>query len=232
MAVTGLPTTPSRRVSAGYLQISTVAIVCAAGLMALGSAQPLPVLGDVPAFPVTLLAAVLGWPLLQRIHRRGIGPKNRVRLTSRDVLWLVGCGALLTLPPILIDLALPFPTDINLPIPQAFLFYPAITLVAEVAFHLLPLAVLVRVAPAGLRAGYLLLPVVFVEPLFQMLFAAGSPLQAALVFCNVSLVSATSLWLFQRYGFAAMIGLRITFYFFWHILWGTARLSIPFQPPL
>jgi hypothetical protein len=87
---------------------------------------------------------------------------------------------------------------------------------------------LAGVPPATLRAEYLLVPVIFVEPSFQMLFAAGSMLQAVLVFCNVSLVSATGLWLFQRYGFAAMMGLRIAFYFFWHILWGTARLSILF----
>lgn len=223
-----LSTTPSPRRDTAYLQISAVSVGCALGLMAFDNVAPLPVLGHIPALAVTLLAAVLGWPLLGRIRRRGIGPTKRVRFTLRQVLWLAGCGAALALPPIAIDLVMPFPANMNLPVPGAVLFYPAIALVAEVVFHLFPLAILAIAAPATLRAGYLLAPVVFVEPLFQMAFTTGPMLQAILVFCNVSLISATGLWLFQRYGFTAMIGLRIAFYFFWHILWGTARLSILF----
>ena len=51
---------------------------------------------------------------------------------------------------------------------------------------------------------------------------------SVLVVGNVALVSAVQLWLLRSYGFLAMIGLRLAFYFFWHILWGTARLDLLF----
>ncbi len=36
------------------------------------------------------------------------------------------------------------------------------------------------------------------------------------------------LWLFRRYGLLAMFGLRLAFYLFWHILWGSAPLALLF----
>ena len=218
----------SRSANLEFLLVSALAVLCAAGLMFADPTQQYPVLGDASPLPVILICAALGWFSLRVVRRRGIGPTKPVRLQTRHGVWLVVIGAALAVPPIAIDLALPLPADMNVALPWALLFYPAIALVAEVVLHLLPLAILAFLAPAHLKSGYLLVPVIFVEPVFQVMFAGGVTLQSFLVFCNVSLISATGLWLFLRYGFAAMVGLRIAFYLFWHILWGTARLGLLF----
>ena len=40
------------------------------------------------------------------------------------------------------DFIIRYPEDTNVPVPQAFLFYPAVGFVAEIVFHVLPLALL------------------------------------------------------------------------------------------
>ena len=145
-----------------------------------------------------------------------------------DAIALVGFGAVLAVPPILIDLAIPFPRDINVAPPGSFLFYPAIALVAEVALHLLPLAVLAVAISRGRVSAWMFLPVVLVEPALQAFFSIDAGLQSWLVFGNVSLISAAQIWIFRKYGFSAMFGLRLSFYFFWHVLWGTLRLHLLF----
>ncbi len=72
--------------------------------------------------------------------------------------------------------------------------------------------------------------VFFVEPLFQMVFSAEHGLQTVLVFGSVSSFSAFQLWLFKRFGFGAMMVLRLAFYLFWHVIWGTVRLLWLFPP--
>ena len=103
-----------------------------------------------------------------------------------------------------------------------------IALVAEVVFHLLPLGILVLVFREGPAPSWVIGPVILIEPLFQAVFVEGPAVQSILVVLDVALVSAAQLLLYRRYGFAAMIGLRWSFYLFWHILWGQARLALLF----
>ena len=46
---------------------------------------------------------------------------------------------------IIADFFIRYPEDINVPVPEALLFYPAVGFVAEIAFHVLPLALLLFV---------------------------------------------------------------------------------------
>ena len=210
-----------------YLAASAVAVLAAALFSLFGTHRQLPVLGTEPLLPVTLLAAAFGLGASLVVTRRGICPAFK-GFSWDGSLWLFILGSWLALPPIAIDFYLRFPRDINLPLPDALFFYPAIALVAEVLFHLIPLAALVILLPRKTPTAWLFFPVILVEPLFQAVFTTEAPLQSALVLGNVTLISAAQLWLFRRYGFAAMIGLRLAFYLIWHILWGTVRLDLLF----
>lgn len=145
-----------------------------------------------------------------------------------DAIALVGLGAILAVPPIIIDIAIPFPRDINVLPPKSILFYPAIALVAEVVLHLVPLALLAVVITRRKVSAWMFVPVVLVEPALQAFSSYETGLQAWLVFGNVSLISAAQIWVFMRYGFGAMFGLRLAFYLFWHVMWGFLRLHLLF----
>ena len=125
------------------------------------------------------------------------------------------------------DLAHPFPADINARFPQSLLFYPAIAVIAETAFHLVPLALVFgltrRAAPAILAAA-------LVEPAFQLSAGWSGPAHWSDIVTglNILCISLLQLTLFRRHGFAAMIGFRLTYYLCWHILWGEARLALLF----
>ena len=210
------------------LAIASVATGCAAVLVLFFDTGALPVIGVLPLLSMTALSGLAAFPLVAFLYRRGIGGLHALPVTLRGLALLVGAGAVLAVPPIAIDLLTRFPRDINVAWPEAVFFYTAIALVAEVQFHLVPLAILTALAPRRVPAVWLLLPVMFVEPVAQVVLGAGPVFQMTLVFMNVSLDSAVQIWLFRRYGFAAMFGLRIAFYLFWHVIWGDIRLSLLF----
>jgi len=211
-----------------FLLMAVLAIGCA-GLLTVASPESRhPVLGGLTLLPVTMVCAVLGWFLLRPIYWRGLGLIRVEGVGMRHFAGLLMLGAVLAVPAIAIDLVWRFPQDMNLAMPEALAFYPAIALVAEVLFHLFPLSLFCLLAPKATPVWLLLMPVVFVEPVFQMLVNTGPRLQSWLVFASVSLVSASQLWVFWRFGFVAMMGLRISFYLFWHVLWGAMRLSLLF----
>lgn len=122
-----------------------------------------------------------------------------------------------------IDLATIFPEDINVLLPEALFFYPPVALCAKVACHLAPLAMLTVLASRGATPYWAYAVVVYVEPVFQAANSWDAGLQAWLVFGNVLLISAVQIFLFVRHGFAAMIALRLVFYLFWHLIWGSIR---------
>lgn len=203
-------------------------IICAAALELFGASGGAPVIGGLPLLPLTIAAAAAALPLLWFLEGRGVSPAGPVTITAGAIARILVLGALLALPPIAIDLALGFPRGMNMPLPDGLFFYPGIALVAEAVFHLVPLAILALLFSAERAGQWLIWPVVFVEPLFQLVFVSGPPLMSVLVLGNVALVSAVQLILFQRHGFLAMIGLRLAFYLFWHIIWGWARLALLF----
>jgi hypothetical protein len=122
-------------------------------------------------------------------------------------------------------------------VPQALWFYPIIGLVAEAVFHLAPLSVLLAatriVAPrvsTNRRAWACIALVALVEPTFQVVFTAGiSPVTSALVGLHVLGISVAQLVIFRRFDFASMYVMRLVYYLWWHIVWGTLRLDVLFQ---
>lgn len=161
-------------------------------------------------------------------------PLATAGLLLRSLIWLVAFGAIATLT----DLLLRFPRDINVATPQALIFYPSVGVIAEVVFHLAPLAAALVLARWFLprlqhraRTVAAIAVVSLVEPTFQVLAAAedgGSPLREVLTFVNVYAFSVVQLDLFRRHGFAAMYGFRLLYYLWWHVIWGALRLHFLF----
>ena len=210
------------RIDPFFLAAAVLALASAGGL-ALMPHGPLPILGQVPLLPVVVVAGLVGWPALAALTQAGWVAAS-ARPTARGILVLSGIAALLALPPIVIDLTLRFPRDLNLAAPAGLVFYPAAAFVAEVVFHLVPLAILSRIAPRTPRILAFGL-VALIEPLVQMLATGGATPAGVLVLCSVTLFNAAQLGLLQQRGFAACFGLRLIYYAIWHGLWGTLRLT-------
>ena len=175
--------------------------------------------GPVPPPLAILLAGVAGFFLVGRVsHGR------------RPVPWgrLLAIAAVFLLPPVAIDLAIPFADDLNAPFPLALAFYPAAGFLAEVVFHLLPLAVMAIVLRQTELPVWAFVPAVLAEPVFQAAASGGFTAQGMLVAIHVTLFSGVQLWVFRRHGFVAMYVFRLFYYAFWHLLWGTLRLTLFF----
>ena len=208
-----------------------VAVLCMASALAfswLGGADERPGIGDLPLVLLTVSTACIGLPCIILLQDRGIAGSRRPRKTARCIAGLVGLGATLAIAPVAIDITFGFPDDLNVPLPAAIPFYLAAALIAETVFHLVPLALLAVLMPPQTPVIWLVLPVVLIEPAFQVWAGAGAPVPALFTFASVGLVSLCQLWLFLRYGFGAMIALRLIYYLFWHIVWGGLRLPLLF----
>lgn len=137
----------------------------------------------------------------------------------------------------MVDAKAHFPATMNVQFPQSLLFYPVMGFVADIIFHILPLCLLmvVGVSIAGAErvevVTWICIAVVaLVEPAFQVLFGRGdSPAWAsAYVGVHVYVISFCQLYLLKKYDFVSMYSFRLTYYLFWHILWGHFRLGLFF----
>lgn len=131
------------------------------------------------------------------------------------------------------DVTIGFSQDMNTPWPRSLLFYPAIALVAEVVFHLVPLALVVAVARwrfadhgSGRRVWTAVAVVAVIETAFQVADAVGNPEPAIAVFVGPHLfaIGAYELTALRRFGFVSIAVFRLTYYLLWHISWGEVRL--------
>lgn len=154
---------------------------------------------------------------------------------GRALVWIAALPSVLAAVAVGSDFIIHYPADMNVPLPQALLFYPAIAFVAEMVFHILPLAgagLVLRTQSLGARrSAWLAIAVVaLIEPAFQIAVGGRSlPWWGSLfVALHVFLISLLQLWAFRRWGFAAMIGFRLVYYAWWHVIWGGLRLELLF----
>lgn len=181
-------------------------------------------LGDEPLWTAGFVC-VVGLGAVAWLRSRGA-----FRIVRAGVpVWALLAAAALAGIAILIDLNAPLSPDINVAWPLSLVFYPAIALVAEFAFHATPLAVLW--AGAGLAGpqrrvalrNAAIVIVVLMEPLYQLRGVAFDA--AGLAFTvNILAFNALQLRVYRRSGFAWMLALRVVYYAIWHIAWGAARV--------
>ncbi len=147
-------------------------------------------------------------------------------------------AALFTIPVAILDYFVPFPEDINVSFPHSLLFYPVMAYLVEIAFHLLPFAWLYWLLARGQnfanhsRAFWIsIVSISLIEPAFQTWASTEqAPLwKETYVFLHILTFNVVGLVLFKEFDFVTMYALRIFYYFFWHILWGSWRLSIIFS---
>jgi hypothetical protein len=204
--------------------------VVVAALLRGSEASPLDrILGGIDPLLVALTACVLGLPALRVARGRGWIARG----TRKPRTWLLVAllGALLTVPAVAMDLLGAFPEDMNIPLPEGLVAYPAIALVAEFAFHVIPLGLLSLLwRREGSGRNLLVALVALPEPLLQVAWGAGhSPGWAnALVGAHLLLFNLIGLLLLRRHGFLSAYLLRLGYYGIWHVAWGQMRLGILF----
>lgn len=212
------------------------AALCAALLSLSHGEYFRPYLGPVHPVAAIALLGALGALALSRLRplgrpvSRGAGASLRGAARAPLVAGLFAAAA------IAVDLTLRFPRDINVPLPESLLFYPAIAFVAETAFHVLPLwllltllsALLRKPASGGAAMATCLLLAASIEPVFQVRAAlSGGHAFAAIdlyVAIHVLAFNLVQLSEFRRFGLVSMVALRLAYYFLWHIAWGGLRL--------
>jgi hypothetical protein len=174
--------------------------------------------------PVVAVASL--WLLQQRSGLHFLAEGR----AGRGIALAALLATLFAVPPIVVDHVWGLARGTGVSLPEALAFYPVMAFVAETAFHLTPLAILIGLAGmrgqanATVRSLWpFLIAVALIEPAFQTwlrLPLEGPALAAGFVALHVLVFNLTQLWLFVRYGFAAMFAMRIVFYVWWHIAWG------------
>jgi hypothetical protein len=159
---------------------------------------------------------------------RSCDPDRLLRVAALAILF----GAIA----IAADRLIVFPRDMNVPFPRSVFFYPVIGFIVEVAWHVVPLAVLLLVArhtsKQPMRGGILwlcMLVVATIEPAYQVSasVAAGQSTWAIIfVGSHVFLFNIAELGIFRRYDFMTMYLFRVLYYLIWHVGWGHLRLAI------
>ncbi len=192
--------------------------------------------GEMNPTLVLLFAAVVGAGSLWLLQSRFNFVLFMGRGTIRGFALSAGLATLLAVAIVIADFFIRYPEDTNVPMPQAILFYPSVGFIAEIVFHVFPLAlILVVLNPVGRWLGserviWLAIFIVAVlEPTFQILFG-GEALTwgSAYTWLHVFAFSFLQLYVFRRFDFISMYGFRLVYYAYWHILWGSLRLDVLF----
>lgn len=220
------------RCLAPWAAVSGVAVLGAATLAATGSSGLGRFVGALPGPVVVAAAGAAGMGALAFLERRGFW-RCGTRATTLRGVSAAGAAALpLAAVAIGVDVAVGFPRDTNVAWPQAWVVYPVIAVVAETAFHLLPLSALVWLTRSRFddlqltaRTWAQVLPAAAVEPLAQA--ALGSRLLPFVV-PHVFLIGVVEMLLLRRFGYLPMTAFRLLYYLAWHVLWGQARLGLLF----
>lgn len=221
---------------AAYFLLFLVALIFTIILLPLSGGYFRKYLGDMNAIVVLVVATVAGAAALWFLLSRYDFVLFLGRGTLRGLVLSAVLATVLGIAIVIADFFIRYPQDTNVPVPQAFLFYPAVGFVAELIFHVIPLALLLLILnPLGGSIGegrvmwIAILLVATVEPAFQVLFE-GKPFTwgAAYTFVHVFAISFLQLYVFWRYDFISMYSFRLFYYAYWHILWGVIRLRVLF----
>jgi len=194
-------------------------------------------LGDINPALALLTSVLLSVPLIAvLLPHSGFRYLSGRAKTGLKYAFLL--AALFTIPVAMLDYFVPFPQDANVYFPRSLLFYPVMAYLVEIVFHLLPFTLLYWLLARGQnftnqsRAfGISIIGISLIEPVFQTWASTEqAPLWKEIyVFLHILTFNVVGLVLFKKFDFVTMYALRIFYYFFWHILWGTWRLSIIFS---
>ncbi len=219
-----------------FVVLSIVAVGLTAILITSTSAYFQRFFGRINPMLAVAMATVVGGVSLTLLQSLGKFEILRGRETLRGMAVSAGMATLLAVAIIIADFFIRYPKDINVPVPEALLFYPTIGFVAEITFHVLPLALLLLIlAPLRKRLGTDRLVWVGIaiaavsEPTFQIVFTGESfSLASAYTWVHVFAIAFLQLYVFRHYDFVSMYSFRLIYYAYWHIMWGMIRLKVLF----
>lgn len=192
--------------------------------------------GELNALIVIVLASIVGavalWLLQDKFEFVLFMGKGTILGLKLSAFF----ASVLAIAIVIADFFIRYPEDTNVPIPQALLFYPSVGFVAEILFHVLPLALLlIFLNPLGGWIGkerviWLgILVVAFLEPTFQVLFEGRAFTWGTVyTWIHVFAMAFLQLYVFRRFDFLSMYSFRLVYYAYWHILWGVIRLKVLF----
>ena len=192
--------------------------------------------GEMNALIVIVLASIVGAVALWLLQEKFYFVLFMGKETIRGLKLSAVLASVLAMAIVVADFFIRYPEDTNVPIPQALLFYPAVGFVAEIVFHVLPLALLlIFLNPLGSWIGkervvWLgTLIVAVLEPTFQVLFEGKAFTWGAVyTWIHVFVFTILQLYVFRRFDFVSMYSFRLVYYAYWHILWGVIRLNVIF----
>ncbi len=215
----------------GLAAACVVAICASIALVGLGSDAYQSVLGIARPVAPTLAVAALGFAGWLLLARRSWIPSRASGLSGYGLAASLGLA--LPIPVIIVDWLGGFGPEINAAAPDALLFYPSIAVIAELAFHVLPLAaaaLLARLFRPGARGLEVvgLAAAVTVEPALQVVWGAeGSPGWAnTYVGFHLLAFNVFGVYLLRRFGVLRCLLFRLSYYLVWHIAWGYVRLIL------
>jgi hypothetical protein len=221
---------------AAYLALALVAFIFVVLLVPSSGTYFRRFFGKTNAILVISVVSVLGAAALWVLRSRFGFAILRGRTTLRGFALSALLATVLGVAIAVADLIIRYPEDTNVPVPQALLFYPAVGFVAEMVFHVLPLALLLlALSPLAGRLGWErivwmgILLVAVLEPTFQVLFG-GTALTwgDAYIWIHIFAIAFLQLYVFRRFDFVTMYVFRLFYYAYWHVLWGVIRLKILF----
>ncbi|UCD38418.1 MAG: hypothetical protein JSW54_02775 [Fidelibacterota bacterium] len=225
-----------RREYAVYLTLSVVSLLFFVFLLPSSGAHFRRFFGETSAILVIVAASVAGGAALWVLRSSYGFTIFKGRGTLRGMALSAGFATVLGVAIVIADLVIRYPEDLNVPVPQALLFYPAIGFVAEIVFHILPLTLLLLVfkplaKPLG-RERVVWLGIVLVailEPSYQILFG-GEVFTPGMIYTwlHIFAIAFLQLYVFKRFDFVTMYSFRLFYYAYWHILWGMIRLEVLF----
>jgi len=221
---------------AAYAAIALGSAGCVAILSISSSAYFRPYFGRIPPLAAIALLIPVGAVCLYLLYSKGWFYVFNPSVTLQGIAISAAIVALFAIEVTVFDFIAPFPEDINVPLPQSLLFYPAIAYVVEIVFHVLPLTLVLLVLerlggsfPLEHTVWLGIALVALLEPTYQVAFL-GRPISwaGAYLWVRLFVFSLIQLVLFRRFDFVTMYSFRLFYYAYWHIIWGHLRLHILF----
>ena len=217
-----------------YLLISVTVFIISCVLYVAKPAVYRILLGNFNPLAVVLLLAIMGYFLLGSLSSKGFYAYKPVCFSAR--LPYLGVAVFLGLGMIFVDYIAHLPEDINILFPHSLLYYPIFGYIVEVLFHMVPLFLVFTIIDHFVeldesRILYFLLLVSVLEPVFQLGlgFSFQIPLWTTVyIGLNIFLINLFQLLSYKRLDFVSMYAFRLTYYLFWHIIWGNLRLRLFF----
>ena len=190
-------------------------------------------LGNLNPIATGILVVVLGFLATYLLFRNG---SFAVYKRSNKKVFLLHSLFVLVFSfvSVFVDCSIVYPENMNILLPEALLFYPVMGFLVEIVFHVVPFALLLIVSlifKTTIHQKLLwvtICVVALLEPTYQIYMDAYPVWAMIVVWINLFLFNVLQLFVFTRYDFVSMYALRLVYYLFWHVIWGSLRLEIIF----